>query len=213
MEDNEIIHLWKTYDMKLEESLSLNRELAADLTRLKVQTFMSSMKPLKLFTILVGMVWVVLVDTLIISLFHVAGAFFLVSAGIQVLLTQLAIGIYLYQLVLIHRVDISEPVLATQEKLARLQSSTLWVARLLFLQLPVWTTFYLNKGMLENGNMWWCVLQVLVTAAFTYAAIWLFVNIRYENREKKWFRFIFAGKEWTPIMKSMELLGEVKSYQ
>ena len=34
-----------------------------------------------------------------------------------------------------------------------------------------------------------------------------------ENMEKKWFRLIFSGKEWTPVIKSMELLKEIKEYR
>ncbi|HEY8955256.1 hypothetical protein [Chitinophaga sp.] len=213
MEDKELIHLWKSYDQKLEETLVLNRELATDITRIKVQRFMSSMKPVKIFAIIIGLCWVAFVDLLIVRLFHTASPFFLVSAGIQVLLTKLAIGIYLYQLILVQQVDIGEPVLATQEKLSRLRSSTLWVARLLFLQLPVWTTFYLNAAMLLHAGILPVLIQLLVTAAFVYLAVWLFFNIRYENRDKKWFRLIFGGREWDPIIRSMELLGQVRGYK
>jgi hypothetical protein len=171
------------------------------------------MTPIKIFTIVVGIVWVGFVDILIINLFSVASPFFLVSAAIQVLLTKLAIGIYLYQLFLIHQVDINAPILDTQEKIARLQSSTIWVTRLLFLQLPVWTTFYLQQHMFENGNVPLIIFQVLVTLLFTYTAIWLFFNMRYENRNKKWFRLIFNGNEWDPMIKSMDLLDQVKQYR
>jgi hypothetical protein len=213
MEDIEIINLWKSYDKKLEENLSFNRKNAEEITKMKVQSFLASMRPLKIFTILIGIVWVGFGDMLIISLFHIATPFFLVSAGIQVLLTTLAIGIYLYQLILISQADISEPVLVTQEKLSRLKSSTLWVTRLLFLQLPVWTTFYWSKGMFENGDIGLIILQIVVTLLFTFFAIWLFHNIKYENRDKKWFRLIFNGKEWTPLIKSMELLNQIGEFR
>lgn len=213
MEDTAIISLWKSYGEKLDESLLLNRQNATDITKMKVHSFLSSMKPLKIFTILVGILWVGFVDLLIIKSFHVANPFFLISAIIQVLLTKLAIGIYLYQLVLIQQVDISEPVLATQAKLARLRSSTLWVARLLFLQLPVWTTFYWNAGMLTNGNALLYIIQAIVTLSFTGMALWLFFNIKYENREKKWFRLIFSGREWDPVIKSMEMLRQLDEYK
>ncbi len=213
MEDTEILNLWKTYDRKLEENLVLNRRNADDITRLKAQSLLTSMKPLKIFTVVVGILWVAFVDVLIVNLFHVANPFFLISAGIQVILTKLAIGIYLYQLIIIDQTDISEPILATQEKLASLKSTTIWVTRILFLQLPVWTTFYLNDGMLESGSTWLLALQFLITASFTILAIWLFVNIKYENRDKKWFRLIFDGKEWTPVIKSIELLDQIKTYK
>jgi len=213
MEDNEILQVWKNYDRKLEENLLLSRQNATAITALKVQSFLASMKPLKIFTIVAGVLWVGLLDVLIVSLFHIASPFFLVSAILLTILNKLAIGIYLYQLILLHQADITEPVLATQEKIARLKSSTLWVARLLFLQLPLWTTFYWNKSMLENGSMGLFIIQALVTGVFIFIAVWLFINIRYRNRNKKWFGFIFNGKEWSPLMKSMEVLSQLEEYK
>lgn len=212
MEERDILALWKSYDQKLEANLLLNRKNTADITGMKVQSLLASMKPIKIFTLVVGVLWVLFVDTLIINLFAIANPFFLISAGIQVLLTKFAIGIYLYQLILIHQVDVSEPIVATQSRLTRLQSSTLWVARLLFLQLPVWTTFYWNKSMLENGNTFLYIIQIAVTLAFAFLAVWLFLNIRYENRDKKWFKLIFDGIEWTPVIRSMELYREIEAF-
>ncbi len=213
MEDVEILDLWKSYDKRLRESLVLNRQHAEDITKLKVQSFLGSMRPRKQFTFWVGIVWVVLIDLLIVKLFFIASPFFLISMGIQVLLTKVAIVVYLYQLMLLRQTDISEPILATQERIARLQSSTLWVTRLLFLQTPIWTTFFLSKQMFMTSNVWLILLPIVITAIFTYAAVWLFLNIKYENRNKKWFRLIFKGKEWDPMIKSMELLDQISEYK
>ncbi len=213
MEDTEIINLWRTYGQRLEESLQLNRSNAEEITRLKVKSFLSSMKPIKLFTIAAGIIWVFLIDILIIKTFPIANWFFIISAGIQVLLTKLAIVIYLYQLILIHQADISEPVLETQQKLASLRSTTIQVTRVLFLQLPVWTTFYWNRSMLLYGNWALYVIQAAITLSFIFAAIWLFRNIKYENKDKKWFRLIFSGNEWDPVIRSIELLNEVKEFR
>jgi len=213
MEDVDIINLWKSYDRKLEENLLFSKKNAEDIIKMKAQSFLASMKPLKIFTILIGIGWVGFVDILIVNLFFMANPFFLISAAIQVLLTKLAIGLYLYQLILIYQVDSSEPLLATQERLSRLKSSTLWVARILFLQLPVWTTFYWNKSMVENGNIALYMIQIVVTLLFTFLAVWLFCNINYANRNKKWFKLIFDGKEWSPVIKSMELLSQIDDYK
>lgn len=212
MEDQEIIKLWKTYDKKLDASLQFNRRNAEDITRMKVKSFLESMKPLKAFTILAGILWVGFLDVLIINFWSVANPFFLISAGIVMVLNNLSLVMYLYQLILIHRADVSDPIIATQAKLASLRASTLWIARLLFLQLPMWTTFYWNESMLANGNVWLYSIQFVVTGSLTYLAIWLYLNITYENRNKKWFGFIFNGKEWTPVIKSMELLREMAEY-
>lgn len=213
MENTEMINLWKSYNDKLAENLMFNKKNAEDITKLKVQTFLSTMKPLKIFIVLMGICWVIFLDILIVHLFHAANPFFLVSAITIALFNKLAIGIYIYQLIVIHQIDIGESILKTQEKLSRLKSSTLWVSRLLFLQLPFWTTFHLNKTMLENGNGWLFLLQFVITVSFVYLGIWLFFNIKYENRDKKWFRLLFNGPEWTPILKSIELCREIEAFK
>jgi hypothetical protein len=57
------------------------------------------------------------------------------------------------------------------------------------------------------------IIQLAVTLTFTYIAAWLFINIRYENRDKKWFRLIFNGNEWTQVLKSIEMLRQIKAYK
>ena len=213
MDEMTLKKLWQSSTEQLELSLAIGKKNAAEITKIKVQTILFSMKPIKIFSILAGILWVGFVDVLMINLFQVANLFFLISAGIQVILTKLAIGIYLYQLILIHQVDMSGPILEIQEKLARLKSSTLWVARFLFLQLPVWTTFYWNESMLSSSNFLLYIIQGIVTLSFTVIAVWLFLNINYENRDKKWFRLIFNGTEWQPVIKSMELLHQIDHYK
>lgn len=217
MEDIEIINLWKSNDNKIHENLLLNRKNAEEITKMKAQSLLSTMKPIKIFTVLVGIFWVglgiIVLSNIYFYAFVEANKFFLFSATIQVGLTSIALSIYLYQLILIYQVDVSEAILETQEKLASLKSSTLWVARILFLQLPVWTTFYWNESMLENGNLFLWIIQGFITLSFTCAALWLFFNIKHENRNKKWFKFIFSGKEWTPLINSMELLNQVDEFK
>ena len=213
MQDADLINLWKSYSQQIDESLALNRKNAEELTTIKVQSLLASMKPLKFFTLVVGIGWVVFVDSLLIAFFWSAGPFFIVSALIQVLLTKLAIGIYLYQLVLIQRVDVSQPIVKTQHTLARLTASTLWATRLLLLQLPVWTTFYLTSSLIKNGTPVFYLVQLAITLTFTVVALWLSRNITYANRDKPWFRLLFEGKEWSPVMKSMDLLNQSEEYK
>ena len=63
----------------------------------------------------------------------------------------------------------------------------------------------------ENTLLW--VVQSAVTMSFTFTGIWLFIHINYENRDKKWFKLLFSGREWNPIIKSSELLAQIKEYR
>jgi len=212
----ELKKIWQTTNEKLEESIVLNRENSGDITKLKVHNFLSSMKPIKIFTLLVGVLWVgigvIALGGIYVYAFSEANKFFLFSATVQVLLTAIAFVIYIYQLITIYQVDITEPILITQKKLISLKISTLWVTRFLFLQLPIWTTFYWNASMLENGNWLLWIFQGIVTLSFSFIAIWFFFNIKYENKDKKWFQLIFNGKEWTPLMKAMKLSEQIEEY-
>ncbi|MFM7428808.1 MAG: hypothetical protein ACKO1F_02800 [Flammeovirgaceae bacterium] len=48
---------------------------------------------------------------------------------------------------------------------------------------------------------------------FTVVAVWLFFNIKYENKDKKWFRLLFGGTEWTPIIKSLEFANDLEVFR
>lgn len=67
--------------------------------------------------------------------------------------------------------------------------------------------------MLENGNFWLYAIQFIVTVSFVVISVWLFFNIKYENRDKKWFQLIISGIEWNPVIKSMELYREVEEFK
>ncbi len=217
MQELELKELWQTSNERLENSLKISQQQSKDVQQLKVLHYLSSMKPLKIFTIIVGLIWVGIGAPILSSIFiysyEHANKFFLFSATIQVLITLIALVVYLYQLATIYQVNITETVLKTQKSLATLKSSTLWISRILFLQLPVWTTFYWNESMLENGNWFLWILQVVITLLFSYIAVWLFFNIKYENKDKKWFQLIFKGKEWTPVIESMKLLDKIEAFE
>lgn len=217
MNELELKKLWQTTNEKVAENFVLNKQNRDEITRVKVHSMLGSMKPLKIFTLLTGILWVgtgfIVLSSIYINAFTEANKFFLFSATVQVLLTAIALILYIYQLNKIYQVEIDSPILQTQKKLAQLQSTTLWSVRILFLQLPVWTTFWWNESMLTEWSIIQWVIPLFFTVSFTILALWLFFNIKYENRNKKWFQLIFSGKEWTPLMKSLELLEQVQDYK
>ena len=217
MDENKIKALWQSSNDKLEQNFLISKKNTEDITRLKVHTLLSSMKPIKIFTLLVGLLWVGIGGAIVLNLFinsyEKASPFFLYSAAIQILLTAIALVIYFYQLVILYQTDISEAVIETQNRLVGLKTSTLWIPRFLFLQTPAWTTFYLSKEMLVSGNIAYLVTNGLITVLFIVIAVWLFINIKYENKDKKWFKLLFNGQEWTPILQAMELSKEIQEFK
>lgn len=217
MNDNEFKILWQSTTEKTDISTFFNQKITDDITKIKMKNYLSSMKPIKIFTVIAALLWIIPMGFLIGYLFIYSSGnvnlFFLFSAGLQVFITIISLGIYLYQLFLIYKIDFAGPVIHIQKSLSRLRISTLLSARVAFLQLPLWTTFYLSENMIKKENLLLLVIQGFVTLIFTYAAIWLFTEIKIENRNKKWFQWIFRGKEWQPILLSMDLIDQIKIYQ
>ena len=213
MKDIELQQIWKSYDERLQEQLIFNRKNALDITKMKVKSALSAMRPIKVFTLLLGILWVLFLDVLLVNLYPAGNLFFLISFGFISFVYKIAVGIYAYQLILISVVNINSPVISTQKKIAGMVNSTLWVTRILMLQLPFWITGFMGLAWAANGNILYWSFQGALTVLFAGLAIWLFINIRYENRAKGWFKFLFGNYEWAPIMKAQEMLNQIKGYE
>lgn len=210
MQESELIALWRSYDQKLEENLVLNRQNASAITLIKIKSLVSSMVPMKLFIVIASLLWIAFLSSVLYQTYAYASPFFWFSIATHAVLLTIVIAIYIYQVALIYQTDLGEPLLTTQFRLAKLKSSTLWIYKLMFLHAPVWTTFSIQQKMFANQG--WLTAQVIVTLIFLVAALWLFFNIKYENRDRKWFKLLFRGKDWDPIIKSLQMLREMEGF-
>lgn len=209
MKEQDFLDIWKSYDQKLSQSLAINQKHALEITQLKVHSLLQATRSGKGLTILIGIIWVVMLFTLSALGWAAQNPYLGLSMGLMALLNCVAIGIYLYHLILIHQVEVDQKVVITQRKLASLKASMLQIPRILFLQLPLWTTFYLSPSMLTEPGILFYVVQIPITLAFLGMSIWLFINIKYENKTQKWFQLIFQGKEWDNTLQAQALLDEL----
>ena len=138
--------------------------------------------------------------------------FLLISLGLQVALTAFALIVYVYQLALVYQIDYSGPVLSIQKKLLKLKTSTITVTRIMVLQLPLWSTFYLPNDFFIHANQLFLVIQCSVSILLTILAIRIFTQLKIENRNNFWFRLFFSGNEWKPITKAIDLVDEMQAH-
>lgn len=216
MEDITLKELWADYDKKLEKTLALNHRLITEIQTQKARTALRPLKTVKIIAVILGILWVLLLSVLVFFAMSAVTAyryFFVISALAVIITTVAAIVVYIRQVLLIQQIDNSMNVLEVQRKLALLQSSTINIARVLFLSAPFYTTFYINKSMFEHGSIGLWVLQLTVTAIFTTLSVWLYRNAKIENAGKRWFKFIFGSSEWTAVIKAMNFLKEIEAYE
>lgn len=214
MNDTDLKYLWQTGNEQIAISQKSDKTSLDNLTKRNVSHFLSSMKPIKIFTLLVGLLWVFGIGYVLIKLsinaYDQVSLYFLYSAYFQVMLTAMAVIIYIIQLSTLYSIDYNKPVVVLQKTLIKLKATTLNVTRILILQLPFWTTFYWNESMFKNGTLPLFILQGAVTISFTYLSLWLFFHLKFENANKWWFKLLLQGKEWEPLITSIDILNEME---
>jgi hypothetical protein len=214
MNDTDLKYLWQIGNEQIAISQKSDKTSLDNLTKRNVSHFLSSMKPIKIFTLLVGLLWVLGIGYVLLKLtinaYDQVSLYFLYSAYFQVILTAMAVIIYIIQLSTLYSIDFNKPVVILQKTLIKLKASTLNVTRILILQLPFWTTFYWNESMFKNGTLPLFILQGAVTISFTFLSLWLFFHLKFENADKWWFKLLLQGKEWEPIITSINILNEME---
>jgi hypothetical protein len=220
MEDLVLQNMWKEYDRKLEhskvlnlQSWALNRQSFEMLQTQKAKERINKLIIPKAITIALGLFWVYLLGNLAYYAFWPTKVFLLVSAVAIMAVTIIAIATYIKQLYLIQQIDNSSTVIEAQRSLASLQASSINVVRVSFLQLPVWTIFYINPTMLHQANVGWWLIQVAVTGLSIWGTVWLYQNINIRNMHKKWFRALFNSISWNYIIKAMDFMEEIEQFK
>ena len=214
MNDTDLKYLWQAGYEQIAINQKSDKTSLDNLTKRNVSHFLSSMKPIKIFTLLVGLLWVFSIGYVLIKLtinaYDQVSLYFLYSAYFQVMLTAMAVILYIIQLSTLYSIDFNKPVVILQKTLINLKASTLNVIKILILQLPFWTTFYWNESMFKNGTLPLFILQGAITISFTCLAIWLFFNLKFENADKWWFKLLLQGKEWEPLITSIGILNDME---
>jgi hypothetical protein len=213
MNEVQLMQIWKSYDEKLEKALSLNVASIAEIQKLKASSALRRLKGIKWTGILFGMVWVLFVGFLLWHSLTVDKIFFVVSAAINLIVSTIAIAIYIRHLVLINEFDNSATIVEAQQKLVMLNTSNLQVLRLLLVQLPVFSTFFITFDWIQQSPLSFWLIQAPIVLLQAALGIWLYRNLHYKNHDKKWFKWLLGSGEFAAIKKAMNFLNEIEVYK
>jgi hypothetical protein len=129
------------------------------------------------------------------------------------LITILAVAIYIKHIVLIKDLDYSQSITDTQKKLSKLQAST-FNSRFILLQTPFYSTFFWSTGMIEGGGMKFWLIAVPITLLFTLLTIWLYRNLTPGNMHKKWVKALVKNDpEHISVMQAQDFLNEIEEFK
>ena len=212
MSADEFQQLWKEYDRRLERSLSLSRRLFTDVQQQKVGSELRPLMRLRVFGIVVGVVWLALMGfcVYIVRTQPVMA----VSFGVFCVCTLIGIVGYIRDVSVIRSIHYTDNVVETQRKLAAMQSSMVRDIRLVWLQLPFWASFFVSNAFIRSSGRLFYLVEVPVFFCLVGVAVFLYLNITVRNAQrKKWVAAMVRGAGSGRVTRAIGLLKELEAFE
>ncbi|MFK7757138.1 MAG: hypothetical protein AB8B53_09430 [Flavobacteriales bacterium] len=213
MEHIELQNIWKSYDQKMDSILVINKELAIELTRQKLNKQISKLYKPKWTAVLIGVPYTIVLVA--ITAIAVTAEAYLVALGFGAI-ALVMIGVlfsYFYQLYLISQVKKSDDVLSTQEHLSKLSISSFRCLNLVVFQLPFWSVCWVSIDAVKDSPFVYGGINLLIFLLLGYASFWLYYKLSFQHKNSKVRDFFLSGREWEPLEKSAELLEQIREYR
>lgn len=218
MDIDNLKNTWQSYNNKSEDTwlhdvMKLNMDLIEALQTQKAKSALNKMIWVKVLAIIIAIPFMGFLGYLLYYSMEPSKIFFIICDSAILILTGIAVVVNIKHLVWIRHINNSKSVVDTQNRLAQLQLSTMHITRLLWLQAPFYSFFFLSPAIIKSMSLPWMLFQLSITGLITLFAIWLFRNINYRNAHKKWFKLLFSTPEWTGIISSMAFLKEIEDFR
>ena len=219
MEEREVFKIWKSFDDKLKEarvlnlqSWVLNLQSLEIMQTTKTKVKMDALAGFKTRAVGLGMLYILFLALLVCGN-HFKNVYFSLSILIIGLINLYVTAIYVKHVIMIRQINYEDNLVITQEKLSRLQASTIHLGRIAWLQLPFYSTWFWNSQWIQDSPAGFWGIAFPIACVFALLSFWLYMNISEKNIEKKWFRVLFNSPEWKSVRKSMEFLREIENFK
>lgn len=217
MEDTNFVMLWKEHYEKIDQSLAINKKIIRDLTNQKAEAVMQLLIRHKKRGIIAVIIYLLILGALLF--FSIAGYkseknYFIFSIAAIFIVNVKALYDYIKHLAWAKKINYNGNITDIQQQLSKLQFSIINHAKIMCLQFPFFTTFYLsNKWFPQEVGNGYIIFQLILTGSFTYLSYWLFKNHTIENLNKKWFRSMIAGSGGKSVVKAMDFYKELEEFK
>jgi hypothetical protein len=214
MEETNFVLLWKEHYDKIDQSLAINKRLLKELVNNKAESAVRALIREKAFGIIAAVLYLALLGAVLffaISRYRPAANYFIFSIGGIFLINVKALYDYIRHLVLINGIRYDGSVKEIQGKLKELQLSQIRHARIMVLQFPLWTTFFLSSAWFPGSvSVGYVVFQVLMTGSFTWLGFWLYKTITPDHPENRWTRLFISGVGGKTVVNALKFYQEME---
>lgn len=216
METNDLIALWKTQDQPLQNHLNLNDASLRDMLNTKANSFLQKMIRYKSIGIVSFVMYILFLSFLLqyaFSRYSTSWNYFIISVTCILIINLKGLYDYIHHIWLARNIRLDNNVISIQLALSDIQFSIMKHERLMGLQFPFYTTFYLSSNWFPHQVGWgYIVFQIGLTAIFCGISIFFFFIHRPENNEKQWYQF-FRGSGSHSITKALQLYRDILEFK
>lgn len=220
MESIELDNLLQQYQQALNQaqllnmqSWQLNLKCFENQQRQKARSSLKPVIGIKLFALLLGVLWVSFLGILVFAVGW-TNPYFSISLSMVILFTLLAMAAYAWHLTILLSIKYEDNVLVTQAKIAKLKLSTIQMLRIIILQLPFYCTWFWSPGWVYSHDIKFWLISFPIFLAFTALTIWLFMQIKPENANKPWLKkFLSLGIEYKNLEMADAMLEEINEFK
>lgn len=209
MEYTDIQTLWKSQNAKLDEAISINKKLLKESLTNKAKSVLGGLKTVRWVGIVFGILWCAAIAFVLIVSWNHTNWFFKSAFIIHIIVSLIAVGLYIYHLALLTNFNNSQTVVSAQRELVELKFSNLKTLGILWLQLPVFSMWFMSNEWMHNSPVTFWFVQVPIVLVQLLIGAWLYRNLNYRNHHKKWFKWFVSKGEFGKIDKANSFLQEI----
>lgn len=217
MENIDFINIWKAQNTKIEQALALNLKLLREIVDGKAKSVLRSLTILKSTLLFFGVLYLIALGGLIafaLSRYSPAWNYFIVSVAAVFVINLFAVITYIKHLVWLSEINYDGTVADIQQKLSKLQLSIIRLTRIMYLQTPFFTTFYLSSNWFPQNSPWlYTLFQIVLTAAAAYSSWWVYRNMTVDNLDNKLVKGLLNGSGRETVRKAIDFYKEIEEYK
>lgn len=217
MEDTDIINLWKLQDAKIEQALEINKYVLKEVIGQKARSAMRSLTYLLSWGIVLFILYLGILGNLLvwaISDFSPGLICFILSLSVIFLINIKGLSDYIKHVYLVKTISYDGRIAETQKSLVLLQLSVIQHTRTMFLQVPFFSTLFLNINLFVHPvNLVYIIFQVTLTGVLVYGTYQLYRNLTIDNLDKRWLQVLISGTGGKAVMKALVFYREIEAFE
>ena len=209
---------WKNHEIQLNEDFEFNTK---KLKEAQMKKSKIHMRKLLFFRVVEAIIFFVIATALwgyIVN--HSGFSAPVISAVILNLFSHIGFAGSIVQIVLITRVDYSEPVLDVQRRIAKVQSHGVSLLRLLLLSVPFYLAYiFLGWELLfgfdlfPNMDLTWFIIQIIFSALLIAPTFWLIRELGKRVPNYRWIRHLRENAAGRQAVAAVGFLNELNDFQ